>query len=93
MRNLLTPWELRRKTDPKLEPLGKCFLVFLLEPLVGGWPCFRWVLQGQAIKGKTIVGRDIVSQAVASQTIVTQTIIGWAVKGTALMRKEGHYGL
>ena len=30
----------------------------------------------------------IVSQAVASQAIAAQTIIDWAVKGTALMRKE-----
>ena len=76
MKNLLTPWELRRKTDSKLEPLGECFLAFLLEPLVGGWPRFRWVLQGRAIEGRTIVGRDIVSQAVASQAIAAQTIVG-----------------
>ena len=58
---LLTQWEPRRKTDPKVEPLGHCFLAFLLEPLVGGRPRFRlaYLLRGRAVGGRAIVGRAI----------------------------------
>ena len=77
MKNFLTQWELRRKTDrsidkkppnpggklrrktdPKFELLGYCFLAFLLEPLVEGPPRFRLVLRGRAVRGRTIVGWD-----------------------------------
>lgn len=37
MKNLLIQWKLRKKTDPKLELQGYCFLAFLLELLVGDW--------------------------------------------------------
>ena len=37
MKNLLTQWELKRKTDPKLEPWGYYFfLTFLVERQVAG---------------------------------------------------------
>ena len=58
MKNLLTQWELRRKTDPKPESWGYCFLAFLLEPLVGGRSCSRLVLRGRVVEGRTIVGQD-----------------------------------
>ena len=31
MKNVLTQWELRRKTDPKLEPRGLLLLGFVVE--------------------------------------------------------------
>ena len=36
MKNLLTQWELRRKTDPKLEPRGLLLLGFVAEAVK--WP-------------------------------------------------------
>lgn len=35
IKNLLTHYKLRRKTDPKLKPWDYFFIAFLLEPLVG----------------------------------------------------------
>ena len=62
MKNLLTQWELKRKTDHKLGPLGYRFLVFLLDPLVGGWPRFCLVLRDHRGSEPSwvgaIVGRD-----------------------------------
>ena len=38
MKNVLTQWELRRKTDPKLEPRGLLLLLDFLARAVGRWP-------------------------------------------------------
>ena len=37
MKNLLTQWELRRKTDPKLE-LSRLVLLGFLDRAIGVWP-------------------------------------------------------
>lgn len=39
MKNLLTSWELRRKTNPKLEPWGLLFLSFFAKAV--NWPAAR----------------------------------------------------
>ena len=66
MKNLLTQWG---KTDPKFEPLGYCFLAFLLKPW-SGRPRLGLVLRGQAVEPllvKTIVGALLIREAVLTR--------------------------
>ena len=60
-KNLLIQQEkLRKKIDPKLEPLGLCFLAFLIKLLVDGRLhfCLTYLLQGQVVGNWAIVGWD-----------------------------------
>ena len=68
---------MRKKTDPKLEFLGWCFLAFLIELLVGGRPrfCLAYLLLGQAVEGRAIMGSDHRSLSHRGQAIIGVTSI------------------